>query len=79
VNVDYGRERGNNNRKSNISEGTSPGSSFSGWIIMAGSSAPAAADSKDDDQYIAQLLAKDAQDCSLRYSAFGMYAPAAKR
>jgi hypothetical protein len=46
---------------------------------MAGNSAPAAADSKDDDQYIAQMLAKDAQECSVRYSSLGMYAPAAKR
>lgn len=29
----------------------------------------------DDDDYVAQLLAKDARDCSLRYSALGVYGP----
>ncbi|EFR02495.1 hypothetical protein MGYG_05488 [Nannizzia gypsea CBS 118893] len=29
----------------------------------------------NDDDYVAQLLAKDARDCSLRYSALGVYGP----
>ncbi|KAL1959645.1 hypothetical protein VTO42DRAFT_1680 [Malbranchea cinnamomea] len=33
----------------------------------------------DDDAYIAQLLAKDARETSIRYSALGIYAAAPKR
>lgn len=33
----------------------------------------------DEDEYLAQLLAKDARDTSIRYSALGMYAAAPKR
>lgn len=33
----------------------------------------------DEDDYLAQLLAKDARETSVRYSAQGMYAAAPKR
>ncbi|KMU84420.1 hypothetical protein CIHG_02205 [Coccidioides immitis H538.4] len=33
----------------------------------------------NDDAYIAELLAKDARECSLRYSALGVYGSAPKR
>ena len=36
-------------------------------------------DALDEDEYLAQLLAKDARETSLRYSAHGMYAAAPKR
>lgn len=36
-------------------------------------------DSKDDDDYVAQLLAQDAKNSSLKYSAVGMQAYMPKR
>jgi len=39
----------------------------------------AAANAPDEDEYIAQLLAKDARDSSLKYSAVGMQAFMPKR